>query len=463
MQIGGQLKVVDNVSESSVIVFSQSPNERDFLRTSLMDEGFTSFCFEMETICFDNLASIRPNCIIAKTDSAATAWRFIFAVNRFWQQCTLIIVSDVLNHRQFRIPQPEISVHCLPKREFSNGISGSTRELISKKPMRSVSKIPLIVGQTEFIRNLRDMLPCLDSSQDPILITGERGTGKELFARAIGLWSQSESHMIKIDCSLLHPKVIAHNMETPEVFLGSRSKKRTILLDKIHLLKQSVQAELLLLIESVTDLSTNGKTARHPLPRFIATSEGNIEHLVRQGEFRKDLYYRLKVIPIPIPPLKRRREDISLLIDYFLIEACAKLQKSVIIPSDQTREQLYLYDWPGNLSELKKTMQRIALTGDETSAFANERILKHKKSFQRRLPYSIEMEALPSSIEIHNYLPALSNLSLRRICNEFVSRTEKKMMKKALMTTSWNRKKAAGLLNISYKSLLNKIKIYQLH
>jgi two-component system response regulator AtoC len=306
------------------------------------------------------------------------------------------------------------------------------------------------------------MLPCLESSRDPVLITGEKGTGKELLARAIGLWSHSYSLFIKIDCAQLQPKMIARNMKNSEDFLGDRSKKRTILLDKIHMLKRSIQAELLLLIESITDLPANGKTAGNTLLRLIATSENDIEHMVKQGRFRKDLYYRLKVIPMSLPPLRRRREDISLFIDYFLIEACAKLNKSVIIPSDHTREQLYAYDWPGNLSELKKTMKRVALTGDETSAFANERILKHKKSSPQRLPYSVEMEALPSSFEILNYLPEVNNLSLRRICNEFVSRTEKKLMKKALMTTSWNRKKAAGLLNISYKSLLNKIKTYEL-
>jgi two-component system response regulator AtoC len=251
-------------------------------------------------------------------------------------------------------------------------------------------------------------------------------------------------------------------MVNRERLLGDPSKMRTILLDIIHLLKPSVQAELLLLIENATDLTTEGKTAGNSLLRLIATSESNIEHMVTQGRFRKDLYYRLKVIPISIPPLRYRREDISLFVDYFLIEACAKLNKSVIIPSEQTREQLFVYDWPGNLSELKKTMHRIALTGDETSAFANERILNHKKRFKKRLPYASEMEALPSSFEILNYLPVVDNLSLRRICNEFVSRTEKKLMKKALMTTSWNRKKAAGLLNISYKSLLNKIKTYEI-
>jgi two-component system response regulator AtoC len=454
--------MASSTRESTFIVYSQSPNERDFLRTTLMEEGFTSFSFEMETICFDNLASIRPTCIIAKTDSASTVWRFIFALNRFWQNCTLILVSDTLNQQQFRIEQPKVSVHCFPKKVFSNGMKGAVRKWLFIKPKRFISEMPLIVGQTETIRNIRNMLPCLESSRNPILITGEKGTGKELLARAIGLWSMSDSLFIKVDCSQLHPRMIADNMVNREKFLGDRSKKRTILLDKIHLLKPSVQAELLLLIENANDLATSGKTAANSLLRLIATSESNIEHMVRQDRFRKDLYYRLKVMPISMPALRHRREDISLFVDYFLIEACAKLKKSVIIPSEQTREQLFLYDWPGNLSELKKTMHRIALTGDEASAFANERILNHKKRIQKRLPYSIEMEALPSSFEILNYLPVVDNLSLRRICNEFVSRTEKKLMKKALMTTSWNRKKAAGLLNISYKSLLNKIKTYEI-
>ena len=89
------------------------------------------------------------------------------------------------------------------------------------------------------------MLPCLESSFDPILITGERGTGKELLARAIALWSQTDNVFIKIDCAELHPNMIVRGIETAESFLGDHSKKRTILLDKIHLLEEMVQAELL--------------------------------------------------------------------------------------------------------------------------------------------------------------------------------------------------------------------------
>ena len=306
------------VGRTSIIVFSQSPNERDYLRSCLADEGYKAVCFETETICFDNLTSIQPTCIVAKTDSAATAWRFIFALNRFWQDCLLILVSDMLGENQFRIKKPKVLVHCLPNRAINNGISEQIRKLINKRSKGSDSQIPLIVGQTAAIRNIRNMLPCLESSLDPILITGERGTGKELLARAIALWSQSDNIFIKIDCSDLHPKMIVRGIETAESFLGDRSKKRTILLDKIHLLAETVQAELLLLIERVADRSANGISTENPSVRLISTSESNIEHMVDQEKFRKDLYYRLKVIPISIPPLKQRREDILLFIDYFL-------------------------------------------------------------------------------------------------------------------------------------------------
>jgi two-component system response regulator AtoC len=184
--------------------------------------------------------------------------------------------------------------------------------------------------------------------------------------------------------------------------------------------------------------------------------------MVEKNEFRKDLYYRLKVIPVSIPPLRKRREDISLFIDFFILEACAKLNKSVLIPSDHVRELLCAYDWPANVSELKKIMHRMALTGDESCVFTNIRNLKSKRNRRNLHPLSLEMDALPSSLEILKYLPSANNYSLRDICNEFVGRTEKKLMKKALLSTSWNRKKAAGLLNISYKSLLNKIKTYEI-
>lgn len=447
---------------SSVFVYSQSPSERDFLRSCLLDQGFTAVCFEMETICFDNLTSIRPVCIIAKTDSISIAWRFIFALNRFWSKCSLLLVSDVLSQKQFQFDKPKIAVHFMSNRELSNGIRRKIQKLITRKPKNDDQDPPLIVGQTKAIRAIRQMIPCLQSSPDPILITGETGTGKELLARAISLWSQTENNFIKIDCAQLHPEMVARRIDTPQAFWKDPSKKKFILLDKIHLLKQPVQAELLLLIERAISWTGDHQGSDFAPVRLIATSENSIEHMVDEGTFRKDLFYRLKVIPIAIPPLRHRRDDIALFIDYFIIEACAKLNKSVLIPSDQTRDKLYWYDWPGNLSELKKTMHRIALSGDESSAFANVRILKSNANTREQLPHSFATEALPSALEIHRYLPAVNNLSLRRICNEFVTRTEKKLMKKALMSTSWNRKKAAGLLNISYKSLLNKIKTYEI-
>lgn len=453
----------NSTNKGTIVVFSQSPDERDYIRRCLVGEGFTAVCFEMETICFDNLASIQPVCIIAKTDSMATAWRFVFALNRFWQECSLILVTDVLHNYQLRSQTPHSSIYCLSNRAFNNGIAKTIKQLISKKNQKVDIQKPLIIGQSKQIQNIRKTVPIIESSADPILITGEPGTGKELIARAIALHSRKERIFIKIDCEALQPGMVVRSLESSELFSADCKKTGIILINKLHRLKKSLQAEILLVIDRALDCLKNNSHSRSTHIRLISTASNSIEAMVDKDEFRKDLYYRLKVIPVLVPPLRERKEDISLFIDFFILEACAKLKKSVLIPSDYIREILCAYHWPANVSELKRIMHRIALTGDESCVFANIRVPKTKKTRRGLNPLSFEMDALPSSLEIHKYLPSLNNFSLRDICNEFVGRTEKKLMKKALLSTSWNRKKAAGLLNISYKSLLNKIKIYEIY
>ncbi len=452
-----------STNKDTIVVFSQSPAERDYLRRCLASEGFTAVCFEMETICFDNLASIQPVCIIAKTDSMATAWRFVFALNRFWQDCFLVLVSDVLHDYQLRFQTQHNLVYCLSNRAFNNGIGKTIQKLISKKLQKVDGEKPLIIGQSKQIQSIRKTLPILESSADPILITGEPGTGKELIARAIALQSRKERIFIKIDCEALQPGMVIHNLKSSELFSADCKKTGIILINKLHRLKKELQAEILLVIDRALECLRKNACSDRTHIRLISTASNGIEAMVEKNEFRKDLYYRLKVIPVSIPPLRERREDIPIFIDFFTLEACSRLKKSVLIPSDHVREILCTYHWPANVSELKKIIYRMVVTGDESCVFANIRTPKSKENRRNLHPLSFELDALPSSLEIHKYLPSVNNYSLRDICNEFVGRTEKKLMKKALLSTSWNRKKAAGLLNISYKSLLNKIKIYEIY
>ena len=151
-----------------------------------------------------------------------------------------------------------------------------------------------------------------------------------------------------------------------------------------------------------------------------------------------------------------------MLMDYFTIDTAVGNGKSTLIPSQKARDTLYMYDWPGNVEELKTYMRRLSTTGDESCIFANNNMPTLKKNSQAYFLKSASIEGLPKSHEIKRFLPIAGELSLKRICEEFVSRTEKKLMQKALESTNWNRKKAAKLLNISYKSMLNKMKAYDI-
>ena len=100
--------------------------------------------------------------------------------------------------------------------------------------------------------------------------------------------------------------------------------------------------------------------------RFIASTEADLDYLSREGKFRQDLYYRLNVIPLTMPPLRNRKEDISLLADFFMMKACQELNKCFVIPSDELKRQFYIHNWPGNVDELQRLIYRVVVAGDES-------------------------------------------------------------------------------------------------
>lgn len=338
-------------------------------------------------------------------------------------------------------------------------ISELTANLTDDKVDDAVS---LFVGESEQARHIRSRLPNIAHSHDSVLIIGEKGTGKELLSRIIVETSDIDKRLIKIDCGELEPRVLINGAMRQILSLNNRSKLITVLFDKIHQISLDLQADLLLFVENAQKLESGKSIENQHRVRFIATSEHKIETLVHKGTFRKDLYYRLNVIPISIPPLRHRRADIPMLMDYFVIDACVKNNKSIVIPSQKAREILFMYNWPGNADELQSYMQRVAIDGNESCIMNNHSIQKTVINSGEQLLRAASMEELPKTYEIKDFIPTAKNLSLRSICDEFVSRTEKRLMKRALESTNWNRKKAAELLNISYKSMLNKMKAYDI-
>jgi DNA-binding NtrC family response regulator len=447
----------------NIIIFSESPEGRDYLRNRIAPFGFNALCFENEAICFDNFRSIAPKIVIVQTEASQILRRFIFAVHALHLECPLLVVSESLKADAFLGQDAGICWDPATASTDDFPIAEKFLEIFSGSHLvHTGAHLPLFVGKTEAVRNIRSQLASIADLCDPVLITGESGTGKELVVRLIHQMSPTERNLIKIECSELKPEMLINGWLDTARETGAALKPATLFFSNIHLAPKEIQAEILLVIDNVDSCRTQKKSAKAWDARVIAACEPAIQERLQADGFRKDLFFRLNVIPIQMPPLRDRKDDIPLLIDYFIIRACAATQKSILIPSQKARDALFLYHWPGNADELKGYMRRVAAAGNESCILNNYRIPKLRKNSREFFLKAAGAEDLPKIQEIKNSLSDMHNLSLKEVCEEFVARTEKKLMQKALVSTNWNRKKAAQLLNISYKSMLNKIKVYDI-
>jgi DNA-binding NtrC family response regulator len=448
---------------NSVIVFSKSPQERDFLRSRISELGLNTVCFENEAICFDNIKPITPKIVIIQTDSKQVAWRFVFAICASGVTCPLLVVSARLKICEFSANGVGLPIYRVANHLHGDRLALSIMDIINNTSgIGKKEHLSLFLGQSKKISQIRSMLPSIAASRDSVMVIGERGTGKELLVRLLSRSASPGNLFVKIDCGELAPSMLTNEWYKLIATIKSDSRTVTLLLDRIHLVSKQIQAEILLTMEESDSWMGLFENCEPGKVRFVATSELAVDALVSKGQFRKDLFYRLNVIPILIPPLRERKEDISLLMDYFIINSAASSDKYVTIPSQRARETLYLYDWPGNVQELETYMQRVAASGNESCILANNHMPKVKRNAREYFLKSASIEHLPDPHQIKSLLPDAEELPLRRICEEFVARTEKKLMQKALESTNWNRKQAAKLLDISYKSMLNKMKAYDI-
>ncbi|MGD9364665.1 MAG: sigma 54-interacting transcriptional regulator [Desulfobacteraceae bacterium] len=375
----------------------------------------------------------------------------------------MLILSEHLKAERFSIHGVDINLHCVSDYRNGGSIIKKIKQLSRDSGTECGKPIPsLLVGESKEIRQIRTMLPNISKSPDSILIEGEKGTGKELLSRLISGPTGAQACIVKVDCSILEPDVLINGAMKQIIGLIHQYGFVTVLLSNIHLVSLALQADLLLLVEEMQKIKGTEGNSRQYGARFICTSAVKIDALVEKGDFRKDLYYRLNVIPIFLPPLRNRKMDISMLMDYFTIDACIKTHKCISVPSQKDRELLALHDWPGNLDELKRSMARYVVDGNRTCLYGNKSLQRILKCSGESLFTGASANDLPKTYEIKDFIPTAKSLSLKSICDEFVFRTEKKLLKKALASTNWNRKKAAELLNISYKSMLNKMKIYDI-
>jgi len=214
-------------------------------------------------------------------------------------------------------------------------------------------------------------------------------------------------------------------------------------------LPPAYQAELLILLEESGMSKPVAMAEENIYVRVLASTSDDLDSLVRKGTFLKKLYTRLNVISIIIPPLRYRLEDIPFLSDFFTDKYCAELDKNYYRLSQKTKSKFFSYHWPGNILELENIVKGAVALGNEDS------ILSQLDTQNKINEYTYNFAELTD-------IKGSGDLPLKDICRKINAQAEQKLMKQALEKTNWNRKKAAMMLNISYKSLLNKIKTYNL-
>ncbi len=322
-----------------------------------------------------------------------------------------------------------------------------------KKVLKEETSFGNIIARSPRMLEIFDTIRKIAEFKTTVLITGESGSGKELIARAIHFNSpRSNKPFIAINCSAIPETLLESELfgYVKGAFTGANKDKKglfeeasggTLFLDEVGDLPLSLQVKLLRAIQE-EEIRRVGATASIKVDvRIITATLKNLGEEIKKGGFREDLYYRLNVLPIHLPPMRERKEDIPMLVDHFIKKLNKEMGKNLQKASPETMQHLTDYSWPGNVRELENTIER-AMVLENTSELTPD-----------HLPDNVR------NVEI--------NPAIRAAANEFSIKKmmvimEQELIKKALDKTGGNRTWAAKLLEISHRALLYKIKRYGL-
>jgi DNA-binding NtrC family response regulator len=306
-----------------------------------------------------------------------------------------------------------------------------------------------IVGRSRPMRSLFQLLETVSAASSTILVTGETGTGKELVARAIHHNSPRRANQfVAINCSaipetLLEAELFGHVRGAFTGAVGSRvgrfeqAHKGTLFLDEVGTMGAPLQMK-----EREVERVGDSRPIKVDV-RVIAATNSDLAKLVSEGKFREDLYYRLNVIPVHLPPLRDRREDIPLLVQHFLDRFCREMKppRPAMTVSQQAMRQLMAYGWPGNVRQLENALERgVALGVGRTQ---------------------IELSDLPPDVQEPGDMAAPGPLMLPEggiDCAEYVASIERELIRQSLERTGGNKVRAAQLLHLKRTTLVEKLK-----
>jgi two-component system response regulator AtoC len=313
------------------------------------------------------------------------------------------------------------------------------------------------------MRQIHTILEQVSDADVTILVHGESGVGKEVISREVHrLSNRRGGPFVKVNCAALPEELLESELFGYErgAFTGAQSRKigkfelangGTIFLDEIGEMSAGLQAKFLHVLQDGEFSRLGGQTDIRVDARVVCATNRDLEEMVAEGRFREDLYYRINVVNVFVPALRERPEEISNLVDHFLDRYSRKYQRDRVQLSDELMDAFMQYHWPGNIRELENLVKRIIVLQSEGTI--REDLLAQARMF--------EDDAPPGEItlpRIDEAALAAGKLSLRDIGRRAARDAEREALRQVLAKTNWNRKKAARILDVSYKTLLVKIK-----
>ncbi len=326
------------------------------------------------------------------------------------------------------------------------------KQLLLSNINKDTSALKDIIGISEEITNIKKTVMRIATTDSTVLITGESGTGKTLIAKAIhNLSTRKEKPFATINCAAIPENLLESELFGYEkgAFTGALSAKKgkfelanggTLFLDEIGDMPLSLQAKLLNVIQD-REITRLGSEDVIPINvRIITATNKNLEKLIRLGHFREDLYYRINVLPIHIKPLRQRRDDIPVLVDYFL-KKMNKIHGKNLAITNTALKQMVNYKWPGNVRELENTIERLIVMNDVNIKDSDLPDYMKESSIDDMVIDELPYRDIPSAIET----------------------IEKEKIQNALKQTGYVKSKAARLLGFTIRQLDYRIKKYNIY
>ena len=318
-----------------------------------------------------------------------------------------------------------------------------------------------IIGKSSKMVEVFKLISKVAATETTVLIVGESGTGKELVARAIHNNSpRKDNNFVVVDCLTLSPHLLESELfgHVKGSFTGADTTKAgffevanggTLFLDEIGDLSFDLQGKLLRVIQERKFVPVGGTEPKETDFRLIAATNKNLKKMVETGTFREDLFYRLYVVPIFIPPLRERKEDIPLLVEHFLKKFAEKHKRPKPQIKESTMKCLLNYDWPGNVRELENTIERALISSDGIEILPTD------------LPENIQKYRSEVACQVPNNLEELKKLK-KELKQKAVEKLEKEFILNALAANNWNVRKAAqavGMQRTNFYALMRKYNI----